>query len=113
MFTCFLVHFILFYHFIASHFIPDSQGTVTAANASSINDGGAAFVVMSLEKCQELGIKPRAKIAGFADAEQVCDLMMMTSKRKDLLSCSLNSFFFFSPHFSFFCDHLDSFIFDL
>lgn len=46
------------------------DGTVTAANASSINDGGAAFVVMSLEKCQELGLSPRAKIVGFADAEQ-------------------------------------------
>eukprot|EP00613_Pedinella_sp_CCMP2098_P050481 CAMPEP_0171817028 /NCGR_PEP_ID=MMETSP0992-20121227/858_1 /TAXON_ID=483369 /ORGANISM="non described non described, Strain CCMP2098" /LENGTH=408 /DNA_ID=CAMNT_0012431011 /DNA_START=15 /DNA_END=1241 /DNA_ORIENTATION=- len=45
-------------------------GTVTAGNASSINDGAAAFVVMSLAKCQELGIQPRAKIAGFADAEQ-------------------------------------------
>ena len=40
-------------------FIKD--GTVTAANASGINDGAAAFVVMSAEKAQELGVKPMAK----------------------------------------------------
>jgi len=46
------------------------DGTVTAANASSINDGAAAFVVMSLAKCTELGLTPLAAIRGFADAEQ-------------------------------------------
>jgi len=45
-------------------------GTVTAANASSINDGGAAMVVMSLGRAREVGIEPMARIAGFADAEQ-------------------------------------------
>lgn len=46
------------------------NGTVTAANASTINDGAAALVVMSGEKVKELGLKPLAKIVGFADAEQ-------------------------------------------
>jgi acetyl-CoA C-acetyltransferase len=44
------------------------DGTVTAANASSINDGAAAVVLMSMEKAQELGLKPLAKIRGYADA---------------------------------------------
>lgn len=44
------------------------EGTVTAANASTINDGGAALVLMSAEKAEELGIKPIAKIRGYADA---------------------------------------------
>ncbi|MEX2512403.1 MAG: acetyl-CoA C-acyltransferase [Cyclobacteriaceae bacterium] len=46
------------------------EGTVTAANASSINDGAAAVVLMSKEKAQELGTKPLAIIKGFADAAQ-------------------------------------------
>ena len=44
-------------------FIKD--GTVTAANASGINDGAAAFVVMSAEKAEELGLKPMAKILSY------------------------------------------------
>lgn len=44
------------------------DGTVTAANASTINDGGAALVLMSAEKAQELGIAPLAKIKSYADA---------------------------------------------
>ena len=40
-------------------------GTVTAANASGINDGAAAFVVMSAEKANELGLKPMAKIVSY------------------------------------------------
>ena len=44
------------------------DGTVTAANASTINDGGAALVLMSVEKAKELGIQPIAKIKSFADA---------------------------------------------
>jgi acetyl-CoA C-acetyltransferase len=43
---------------------------VTAANASTLNDGAAALVLMSREKAEELGLKPIAKIRGFADAEQ-------------------------------------------
>ena len=46
------------------------DGTVTAANASTMNDGAAAIVLMSKEKANELGIKPIAKIISFADAEQ-------------------------------------------
>ncbi len=46
------------------------EGTVTAANASTINDGAAAVILMSKEKAQELGLKPIAKILGFADAAQ-------------------------------------------
>jgi acetyl-CoA C-acetyltransferase len=46
------------------------EGTVTAANASTLNDGASALVLMSKEKAQELGLKPIAKIRGFADAAQ-------------------------------------------
>ena len=46
------------------------DGTVTAANASTMNDGAAALVLMSKEKADELGIKPLAVIKSFADAEQ-------------------------------------------
>lgn len=46
------------------------EGTVTAANASTINDGAAALVLMSEDKAKELGLKPLAYIKGFADAEQ-------------------------------------------
>lgn len=49
-------------------FIKD--GTVTAANASTMNDGAAAIVMMSKEKAEALGLKPIAKIKGYADAEQ-------------------------------------------
>jgi len=44
------------------------DGTVTAANASSINDGAAAVLVMSAEKAEELGLKPLAKILSHASA---------------------------------------------
>lgn len=46
------------------------DGTVTAANASTMNDGAAALVLMSAEKASELGLSPLATIKGFADAEQ-------------------------------------------
>jgi acetyl-CoA C-acetyltransferase len=46
------------------------EGTVTAANASTMNDGAAALILMSGEKVKELGIKPLAKIISYADAEQ-------------------------------------------
>jgi len=46
------------------------DGTVTAANASTMNDGAAAVVLMSVEKAKELGLKPIAKILSYADAEQ-------------------------------------------
>lgn len=44
------------------------DGTVTAANASGINDGAAAIVVMSAEKAKELGVKPMAKFVVGASA---------------------------------------------
>ena len=44
------------------------EGTVTAANASTINDGGAALILMSAEKALELNFKPLAKIKSYADA---------------------------------------------
>jgi acetyl-CoA C-acetyltransferase len=49
------------------------EGTVTAANASTLNDGAAAVLLMSREKADELGIKPLARIRGFADAELLRD----------------------------------------
>jgi acetyl-CoA C-acetyltransferase len=49
-------------------FIKD--GTVTAANASTMNDGAAALVLASKEKAEELGLKPIARILSYADAEQ-------------------------------------------
>lgn len=49
------------------------EGTVTAANASTINDGAAALVLMSKEKADALGVKPIGRIVGYADAEQAPD----------------------------------------
>lgn len=48
----------------------EKNGTITAANASTINDGAAAVVLMSREKAEKLGIKPLAVIRSYADAEQ-------------------------------------------
>lgn len=48
----------------------EKGGTITAANASTINDGAAVVILMSKEKADALGIKPLAKIIGYADAEQ-------------------------------------------
>lgn len=46
------------------------EGTVTAANASTMNDGAAALILMSEEKMKSLGLTPLAKIKSYADAEQ-------------------------------------------
>lgn len=46
------------------------EGTVTAANASTMNDGAAAVVLMSKEKADSMGIKPMAVLKSYADAEQ-------------------------------------------
>lgn len=46
------------------------EGTVTAANASTLNDGAAALVLMSKAKAEKLGLKPLAKIVSYADAAQ-------------------------------------------
>lgn len=50
------------------------EGTVTAANASTLNDGAAALVLMSLEKAQELNLTPLARIKSYADAGQEPEL---------------------------------------
>ena len=54
------------------------DGTVTAANASTMNDGAAALVLMSKEKADELGLKPIAKIISYADAEQAPEWFTVT-----------------------------------
>ncbi len=46
------------------------EGSVTAANASTLNDGASALIICSKEKAEELGIKPIAKIVSYADAAQ-------------------------------------------
>ncbi|RYZ98638.1 MAG: acetyl-CoA C-acyltransferase, partial [Sphingobacteriaceae bacterium] len=46
------------------------DGTITAANASTLNDGASALVLMSRKKADELGIKPLARIVSYADAQQ-------------------------------------------
>ncbi|MDH3322232.1 MAG: acetyl-CoA C-acyltransferase, partial [Flavobacteriaceae bacterium] len=48
----------------------NKEGTVTAANASTLNDGAAALVIMSREKAAALNLKPLAVISGYADASQ-------------------------------------------
>ncbi len=48
----------------------NKDGTVTAANASTLNDGAAALIIMSKEKAEELNLKPLAKITSYADASQ-------------------------------------------
>ncbi|MGE0562006.1 MAG: acetyl-CoA C-acyltransferase [Flavobacteriales bacterium] len=48
----------------------DKDGTVTAANASTLNDGASALILMSKEKMEELGLKAIAKIVNYADAAQ-------------------------------------------
>jgi acetyl-CoA C-acetyltransferase len=57
------------------------DGTVTAANASSLNDGAAALVLMSREKADELGIKPIAKIVSYADAQQAPEWFTTTPSK--------------------------------
>lgn len=51
----------------------EKNGTVTAANASSINDGAAALVLAGSKRVEELGLRPLARIRGYADAEQAPD----------------------------------------
>ena len=52
----------------------DPKGTITAANASTINDAGAGSVLMSKEKADSLGVKPLARILCFADGEMEPEL---------------------------------------
>lgn len=69
------------------------DGTVTAANASGINDGAAALVVMSKEKAEELGVKPLATIVSYATAgvdPKVMGLGPIPSSRKALAKAGLD-----------------------
>ena len=71
------------------------DGTVTAANASTLNDGAAALVLMSTEKAAELGLTPLAKIKSFSDAahepkwfttapsKSINELLSLTNKKID------------------------------
>lgn len=59
----------------------DKAGTITAANASTLNDGAAALVLMSKEKAEKLGIKPLAKIVGYGDAEQAPEKFTTTPSK--------------------------------
>lgn len=63
-------HNVIFEKIPALRPVFSKEGTVTAANASTINDGASAMVLMSKKKADELGIKPIARIIGFADAAQ-------------------------------------------
>lgn len=56
----------------------EKRGTVTAANASTLNDGASALVLMSKKKADKLGLLPIAKIVGFAEAEQEPQLFTTT-----------------------------------
>ena len=57
------------------------DGTVTAANASTLNDGAAAVVLMSAEKAAEMGIKPLARIIAYADAQQAPEWFTTTPSK--------------------------------
>ena len=66
----------------------DKEGTITAANASTLNDGASALLLMSVEKAEELGITPLAKITGYADAAQ--DAEWFTTAPAKVLPIALN-----------------------
>ena len=57
------------------------DGTVTAANASTLNDGAAALVLMSKDKADEMGIKPLAQIISYADAQQAPEWFTTTPSK--------------------------------
>lgn len=57
------------------------NGTVTAANASTLNDGASALILMSKEKMEELGLKPLAKIISYADAAVEPDRFTMAPSK--------------------------------
>jgi len=83
------------------------EGTITAANASTLSDGAAALVLMSEEKVQELGVKPLAEVIAYADAEQEPDWFTTTPAlatekvlRKAGLSITDIDYFEFNEAFS-------------
>ena len=57
------------------------EGTVTAANASTMNDGAAALILMSKEKAEALGLKPLGRIRSYADAEQAPEWFTTTPSK--------------------------------
>jgi acetyl-CoA C-acetyltransferase len=57
------------------------EGTVTAANASTMNDGAAALILMSKEKAESLGLKPLGRIRSYADAEQAPEWFTTTPSK--------------------------------
>jgi acetyl-CoA C-acetyltransferase len=59
----------------------NKEGTVTAANASTLNDGAAALVLMSKDKAEAMGIKPLAKIVSYADAQQAPEYFTTTPSK--------------------------------
>jgi acetyl-CoA C-acetyltransferase len=59
----------------------EKDGTVTAANASTLNDGASALVLMSAKKAQELNLKPIGVIRGFADAQQAPEWFTTTPSK--------------------------------
>lgn len=70
------------------------DGTVTAANASTLNDGAAALILMSKKKADELGVKPLAIIRGYADAQQAPEWFTTTPSKaipKALAAAKLSS----------------------
>lgn len=66
----------------------EKDGTITAANASKINDGASAVVVMSAEKARELGLKPLAKIVAYSTAAK--DPVWFTTAPADAIQMLLN-----------------------
>jgi hypothetical protein len=60
----------------------EKDGTVTAGNASSINDGAAALVLMSADKARELGLKPLARIVAHASAGQKTRVVHHRARRQ-------------------------------
>jgi acetyl-CoA C-acetyltransferase len=84
------------------------DGAITAANASKINDGAAAVVLMSEEKVKELGVKPLAKIIAFADASQAPEWFTTTpikamQKALDKSGLKISDIDFFEVNEAFSC----------
>ena len=79
------------------------NGTVTAANASTLNDGASALILMSKEKMEELGLKPLAKIVAYADAAHSPEFfttapakaLPIALKKANLEISDIDFFFFF------------------
>ncbi|HEX2536208.1 MAG TPA: acetyl-CoA C-acyltransferase, partial [Chitinophagaceae bacterium] len=84
------------------------EGTITAANASKINDGAAAVVLMSEEKVKELGLQPLARIVSYADASQAPEWFTTTpvkamQKALDKSGLSVGEIDFFEVNEAFSC----------